>query len=359
MRVKVIVSVDGTAQDSQFDGLLSVRFKGYANTVTGALRTLDGDGIEFPNLNVERDYQSGKSDLILPDDLATNEAYTLEIYPKFSLIAAQNKVADGSLISIALDLFEEAGVYSELGQALGDWLYPSDDRGYVVPDDGLAAIALKRSGIVASTSFLKVGASPLYGLDIDAAGQKAAINGDGAIYLRDGALQPAEALRAILGTVAGDSKPCAWSLPITTSGTQAVQVTCTYPSNGTTATIRADYPDAIAGVTGKAKFNPPLVTLFLTDGSEIRRFEGFSVVDGGNARFLNNQLELWGSNYNPAPIRLQTSACFVQKGQRRSPPQRAPFQRGQSGRHSALPIRAKPSPASLTLNLTAAFMKLN
>lgn len=293
LRIKLTFSLDDVPQGSDIDGLIAYRFLGYADINTGLLRTEDSDGNEFPNLNIEKDYKSGKTDLILPDDLAPNEAYSFEIYPRFQAIEAQGNISNGSVLKAAIDLYEYAGTYSEIGQALGNWIYPTDMRGWIVPDTGLKAIALKRSGMIAASSFLKVGPTPLYGLQVNTADQQVAINGDGATYLRVGALQASEALRAIVSTVAGDGKPCAWSLPITADSNQSLNIICNYPSNGSTATIRANYPDtAIAGVTGKARLNPPLVTIFIRADGEIRKFTGFAVLDGSNQTFL---IDDWAS----------------------------------------------------------------
>lgn len=287
-RVGLSLTLNDIPQDSRWNGLLAYRFLGYAKPSDGSLRITYSDSSSFPDVGVEKPYDSNKSDLILPDDLQPGEAYALAVYPAFTPAELNGEVPNNSVLRVAPFIFSQTGSYVDIAAALGSWIYPVDDRGWVVPQLGLTATALRRSGMVKSglggRSFLKVGPTPIVELQPDTADQLIAINGNGAVYLAD-EIQSGEALRAIVGTVDGTGQASAWSTAFSVNGSQGIRVTCTYPSNGTTATIRADYPDPIAGLSGKAKLNAPFVTVYVKSGSTIKRFTGLGVVDGATQQF--------------------------------------------------------------------------
>lgn len=291
LRVGLNVTLNDVPQGDTFDGLLGVRFYGYANTTTGALRTTYTDGSDFDGAGLAQNFENRKTDLFLPDDLQPGEAYAIAVYPDFSSAELNNQVADGSVLKASPFLFAQAGEYVPGAGGWGDSIYARDDRGWVVPQLGLSAIALKRSSLVNQREAIGTGPTPLLGFTSDTPDQKVAINGNGAIYLRSGELETGEALRALVSTAAGVSVACNWSDPV--SGAGGLSITCTYPSNGTVAPIRANYPDtAIAGLTGHAKLNAPYVTIYVKDSETIRAFSGNALLDGATQTFT---LEDWSA----------------------------------------------------------------
>jgi len=280
LRVGFSVELDGVAQGDAFSGLLQTRFLGYANTATGVLRTEYASGEAFPFIGIERSYQNRKTDLLLVDDLQPGEAYAVEVYPRLLGSQINGGLPQNALIRVSPFLFSQQGSFAQVGGALGDWIYPQADRGWVVPQAGLQAIALKRSGMVQSYEFLMVGPTEVFGLLPNTAGQLIAVNGNGAIYRRPTVLDENERLRAIVSTAEGISAPSPWSAPFVLGAGQGLRVTCQYPSNGTSGVIRGNYPDPIAGMTVKAEFNPPLVGIYVRSGAQIRVFTGFAVLDG-------------------------------------------------------------------------------
>jgi hypothetical protein len=285
LRVGLTVDLDGVSQGAAFSGLLRVRFLGYANSNTGTLRTKFADGSDFPDIGLEKSYENRKTDLVLCDALLPGEAYALEVYPQFSSVQLNGGIPQNAVVRVAPFLFAQQGSFAEAGAALGDWIYPQDDRGWVVPDGGLSATSLKRSGMVQGREFLKVGPDTVHGFLPDLAGQQVVINGNGAIYRRAGVIDANERLRAIVSTASGVGTPSPWSQPTMVSGSDGLAVTCTYPSNGSKATIRGDYPDGIAGLSGKASLNAPLVTIYVQSGNEIRAFYGHVVMDSTTQTF--------------------------------------------------------------------------
>jgi hypothetical protein len=276
-RVGISILLNGIPQTEAFAGLLQVRFLGYANPVTGNRRTIDADGDTFDWLDADRGIEPGKFDLRLPDALQPGEAFAFAVYPNFTAAALNGRVPAG-VLSIAPFLYVEAGRYSELGEVFGDRLFPQNDRGFVVPRTGLSLLALSRSGSIASRTFFDQAASEVYGLQPNTANQTIAINGNGAMYVRAGTLQAGEGKRAIASTEPGETVLSPWSPATVSAG--SLRATLAYPSDGTTAQIRANYPDAIAGLTGKAKLNAPNVRIYGKLSNDIRLLGTYALIDG-------------------------------------------------------------------------------
>lgn len=290
----------------QPDGLLWGAFLGYAAPSTGGLRLASIDGDDFPDIGVEKVLENRKTDFALPDDLEPGEAYAVQIFPSFTFAQLNGRAIAKGVVRIVPALGVQFGSYNEMGKALGDWIYPTDDKGWVVPRFSFSTLVLKRSGIVNARSFLGVGAATIGGLAANQANQLIAINGNGAVY-RVNTLGQGEALRAILSTEAGVTAACALSAGVTLGGGQGILITCTYPSNGTTATIRPDYPDAIAGLANKAELNPTSICLYVKIGSTLKRFPGRGFVDGVSQAFTLND---WDAGELIGSIPASSSADF-------------------------------------------------
>lgn len=292
-RVMVAITLNDIPRSATFEGLLRCVFRGYANTSTGALRTLDGEGNPMRGINQEILFENTKTDLIFEDELAVGEAYVLDVYPNFVPAYLNNEIAQGALIKVFPTIASQAGAYTEAGDALGDRIYPQYDRGLVVPKKGASAVkVLKRSGLVNSRSFLAQPETIVSGFLANTSDQSVRINGSGAVYRGTGTQLDTEARRARIDCVAGVSAPSPWSAATGLVGSAGITVTLTYPSNGTTATIRSNYPDQlIAGLSGKAELNPLTVVIYVRaynstiDLTTIKKYSGLPVVDGVTQTF--------------------------------------------------------------------------
>ncbi|MDJ0704681.1 MAG: hypothetical protein QNJ46_15465 [Leptolyngbyaceae cyanobacterium MO_188.B28] len=286
-RIGMTVYLQNTPRSALFEGHLRLTFRGYADTVTGQLRTADGAGTPFFGLNIEQLYENKRQDLFLPDVVGSDEAYTLSVAANFRPEYFNFPIANYSILSVEPFLYNQAGARVELGWALGDWIYPVEGEcgRLCFPWENNSLIVEKGSGLVARRSFLGVGPSLVEGLPDNTSNVEIRLNGDGAVYAGVGAQLSTEVLRCTVSLEAGLSQPSAWSADIPLSGADGLDITVTYPSDGDRATIRNDYPDfAIAG-KHKGKLNPPMVTLFVEIGGEIRQFSGFALVDGPNQTF--------------------------------------------------------------------------
>jgi hypothetical protein len=282
-RVMMSITMSGIPRSALFDGLLRCVFRGYVNTVTGAIRTTTADGTPFVGVGDEILFENRKTDLIFQDDLQAGEAYALTIYPNLLPDYLNYGVVDNSVISVLPSIASQASAFCEAGDALGDQIYPVYDRGVCVPIRGAAVRCLKRSGLVNSRSFLASPASTVGGFTANTTGQQVRINDSGEVYRGSGELLSVEQIRAIVSCEAGVSVPCALSGAVNLAGGTGARITLTYPSNGSYATIRGDYPDPfLAGLIGKAQLNMPLVTVYVVSGGSgtIRRFKDLLLADG-------------------------------------------------------------------------------
>lgn len=282
-RVMIAVLLNEIPRSATFEGLLWAHFRGYANLSTGLVRTTNADGSTMRGLDTPIQFENKKTDLLFEDDLQPGEAYWLDLYPRFLPEYLNNGVVNQTRLKILCSIAPQAGAFAEGGGALGDRIYAEYDRGLCVPIVGAGVQVLKRSGLVNSRAFLAVGPTNVSPLLPNTAGQQIRINGNGAVYLGSGSVLDTEATRAVVDLLAGVSNACPLSAPVFVEGVsndQALSVTLAYPSNGTTATVRADYPDPLLAGSTKAKLNALYVTLYVSIGSVIKQFTNHLVVDG-------------------------------------------------------------------------------
>jgi hypothetical protein len=282
-RVVASVLVNDVAQSAQFDGLVLMRFLGYANTTDGTLRTALPDATPMRGVNEWKLFENNKTDFLFEDDLGPDEAYALEI--KLNLIPEYfgGLVPPNATVKIYPTIAKQAGSYSEAGRALGDLIYPEYDRALCIPLPGGGVRCLKGSGMVASRSFEAIAPENILSLAPNAT-TRILINGDGDRFAEN-PIRPklaTEAVRAIVKQIAGTSAPSNWSAPVTVTNA-GLQVQITYPN-----TIRTNYPDQlIAGLT--ASPNAPLIDIYVRIGGVIRRFtEGVIPVSGSQTVTLPN-----------------------------------------------------------------------
>jgi hypothetical protein len=265
-RVVLSVSVNDVPRSAKFEGLVLMRFLGYANTADGTLRTTLPDTTPMRGVGEWKLFENNKSDFLFEDDLQVGEAYALEI--KLNLIPEYfgGLIPPNATVKIYPTIAKQAGSYSEAGRALGDMIYPEYDRCLCLPIAGGGVRCLKGSGMVSSRSFDAVAAEDILGLAANAT-TRILINGDGDRFAESSVRPklPTEAVRAIVKKDSGSSNPSPWSNPVTLTN-QGLQISLTYPT-----TIRANYPDQlIAGQT--AQLNAPIVDIFIRIGGVIRRF---------------------------------------------------------------------------------------
>jgi len=309
LRVMIGVTLDGAPASGLLEGLLRIIFRGYVNISDGSIRTTTTAGISMLGVDQEILFENKKTDLILQDDLQPGEAYSIDIYPNLRPEFLNNQVSNHALIQISVGLALQAGSFVEGGSAQGDRIYPEFDRGIVIPRK-VGAKCLKRSGLVNSRSFLGVSPSLVVGLQPNAY-QFLYINSNGSVYLKAEAKLDTEAIRAKISTVAGVGNASPWSSPLTIGAGSGINIICTYPSNGTSGTIRASYPDPLLSGNSQGEFNCQLLTLYLRSTvasvATIKKFEGRLIVDGATQTF---QVSGWSSGVTISTVPAAPSLDF-------------------------------------------------
>lgn len=282
-RFGLSVLVNGANKSNLFRNKLKLTFRGFVDLSTGVIDTSDGASGTMAGVDEEVDFFPQKTDLLLQKGLPQGQGYLVEVRPQFNLWELNGQVGINSPVSIFLFPYAQAGNYSEVGGLFGNVVYPSGDRLLVVPGGPLAANILGGGAMVDSYSFFGSEAQIVTGLAANTGSQQITINGDGNGFRRVGTIPTSEALRALVSTESGQGVPSVASAGAVISGSSgSLSVEVGYPSTaGGVGTIRGDYPDGqVAGKTADdVSFNPPVLYLFASDGSEIRRFTA-NVVPG-------------------------------------------------------------------------------
>ncbi len=270
-------------------GLVLVKFIGFVGS-DGSVRTQDSSGRDFQNFGAFFPWTPKlTAPFITSDDLQPGEAIALAIKPFFSVAELNNEVTPDSIFGVYPVTRTQSGDYNPLGKLIPDGVvYGEADRYRVVPNTGLSYDVLSGYALVGSYDFPLKPRRTFGGLQPNTAGQKVIINGNAAVFTESPTYTPSasEGIRAIVSTVAGESVSSPdWSSYVAI--TAGATLTLSYPCDASgVGTIRADYPDVIAG-NAKGLFNVSGVNIYLQrqDTLEIRRFSGFSVVANTSQQF--------------------------------------------------------------------------
>lgn len=286
-RLGLVVTIQGEPVSQLFSGKLRTVFLGYANLTTGELNS------SMTGVGIERPWHYGKSNLHLPEDLPSGQAAAYAIFPQFGAEELDGLVPQGAVVSVNLSQFAQSGAYTEVGAISGDFIAGEGNRRRVVPDFGLGLTVLSGSGVVDSFRFLAP-ETTVGNLSANTANQIISINGNGSVFVESQSLPlpDTESIRAIVSTAAGVGSASAATSYVPVANNSRLQITVNYPSNGTTGTVRADYPDVIAA-TALGRFNPKDVVLYVQQLSTgvIRSFT-CPIVDAASQQFT---LSDWSS----------------------------------------------------------------
>ena len=244
-------NAEGVPYSNLFNNLISLRFLGYVDLVTGIIDT------DLAEVNVFKRWSTSNSGMALPEDLLPGYAAAYSVQIEFTTSSLTTLVSTGGGLSIELTREPSGGVYAPGASVLGD----SITNGLqVVPQSMLPGTATLGNYQVEFRS-----SSFFIGLVADTATQKVVIDAtpDGLVKVKTTDLIAGEYLRAIVGTTPGTQRMSQWSeISAITSNAKTIELT--YPVNEETslATIRGDYPDLIAGISG-ALFNVPQVIIYV------------------------------------------------------------------------------------------------
>ena len=276
-RVGFTVSINNQPASEEFESLLKVIFEGYVDTSTGILDIFEEDGLTpMEDLGVEKEYQFGRTDLILQKPLEPGIAYRVKIFPQFNSYELIAVPTTGTTISVVGFFFDEAGSYNDASALIGNAILSSNPNfRRIYPSEGLSVFADEGSGTVAGFFFNDIGSNVIPGIADNTGNQVIAINNNGSVYLRSSpTLESNEDLRALVSTEPGESEVSPFSSSITADSSPDLTFTVTYPT-----VISPDYDDVIKG-SNKGTFNAEQITIYVRkNSSETRVFSGFSATN--------------------------------------------------------------------------------
>lgn len=271
----ITCSDDGITELISSTGAMRVRFEGIVKNDATLDTNLLGAGLE-------RIFQNRKTNLALPRDLLTGESYAISCWFNTFPQALEDRVLAGDKIKVRPIIYDDAGSFENSGLIWGDLIIPTENPGdrlrRILPTFGLAVVAGMGSGCVDSFFFVNVPPMTISDFPLNAANLKIGISGSGRVYYLPGQVLGYEAVRAIVGTTHGIGHAGSWSAYSPVALNAGLTVTCAYPYSNGKATIRANYPDAIAGET--CDFNATHVSIYIQRQSsgEIRAFGNLPIV---------------------------------------------------------------------------------
>jgi hypothetical protein len=249
---------EGVPYGNLFNDLISLRFLGYVELATGILDT------SLSGVNVFKRWSASNSGMVLPENLLPGYAAAYSIQVQFTTTALTTLIQNGGGLTIDLVQEVSGGVYAPGASVLGD----SITNGLqIVPQYMLPGEAVLSDYRVTfrSNSFI-------IGLVADTANQKIVIDAtpDGLVRAKTTDLIEGEYLHSVVSTTPGVQRMSQWSETTVITNNS---ITLTYPVNAETglATIRGDYPDLIAGLTG-ALFNAPSLYIYV----DVMTYDGVS-----------------------------------------------------------------------------------
>lgn len=259
----------GEAHEGALTDLVKATFLGVVTLSTGVLNT----GVA--GVGTETLYKPNSRNLVIPAQVNAGQAAAFSVAMQFSASQAPT-LPTGVPYYVRFESAGTLGSYNPAGG--GDKVLPGGDLMRIVP----STLGVKRLGgqvrVAGYDSPLLTDTQDATGLDANTADQQVAINAaaGGSIRLADAGatLGSAEALRALVGTDGDTSsgfvaQNTGWSSPVSVGSGQIISVTVSHPVDSSgNATVRADYPDVIAG-NGAAEFNVPNLRVYVRKSGTI------------------------------------------------------------------------------------------
>lgn len=278
------IGITATIQDddvsSLFYNFFQVVFEGYFDRVEEEYITTTNGTTSFSYLNVEVPYAATMDNLILERDLQAEQAFQFRVFPEFDITElglVRSLLPIDAGVNLIPFLVPNQGKPTDLAELLGDVIIGNDiNLRRVYPTVGLAAFVDTGVSVIAGLIARVRSTSVAFGFQTNVANQILAINSAGNLYPVS-SLRTNERQRALISTIAGESKASTFSAQIEGNANPNITVNLNYPT-----AIRSNYDDVIAGST-KGDFNAEEIVFYVRkrnseNGSivETRRFAGFS-----------------------------------------------------------------------------------
>lgn len=270
--VDLLVSVNG-------DPLDAIALSGSIFVEVGqTFRKLDGTGEDNDLTGTQSIWYYGNNQFLFRLPMSLPRGFGVELIVSLST----DQLADGEAVIISPVVKGKYGDKDSAARFLGSCVFSGGDRLRIIPS--LSGIRrLSGSGLVATTndngviidgySFDDPDPDDLIGLAADAADQKVVISGAlggyTSIYQSGTAIPKDRAIRAIVSTVGGTAAASPWSNTIQLTSNQVLSLNIAWPCDEDgIGTIRANYPDVIAGMIAEFSAN---FYIYLEINGAIRR----------------------------------------------------------------------------------------
>ena len=308
-RIGITIRLSGLDKSSLFSDKLVFVPEGFVDLGTGELQTTLNDlTTPMSTIGTNINYQYGKNNLYIEEDLPTTQGFQFKLQLRFTAAQYASLIPEGASISFNMDFTDSAGVYQELGQAIGNIVFSDGELGRVYPGVGLNVYVGSRSGLIKNFSFPLVNGNTITNLSPNTDNQQIVINQSGNSFVGFPNIPSDSSLRALVGTVSGVTNPSTESEVTTLTANQGLIITVNHPVLNDKGIVRSNYPDVIAN-SDKGSFNPNEIVFYVrnTSTNVIKEFTGNSVVVDNTQDFT---LLDWTNATTIAEIPTQTDLAF-------------------------------------------------
>ena len=265
-------------------------------TALGKVRKLTGISTNTNITSTSAIWEYNNSNLfVVPENI--DAGYALA----FSVVFNFTELSDGDNLSFRI---YDKGLFGipepALGIIFGDGIFPVAPYCRIVPS--LSGIRrLPGEGLIEDNRFqTQTSYDTSLGIVVDTANQKVAISGVlvGQVRVRQSgeSLIGTEAVRAVISTESGIAPASNWSSPVTLAAGQQISVVVSYPCNNLgIGTIRANYPDVIAG-NSAGDFTPVRLRVEVRRSGTVYQQSNVTIVPNTTQTFIISSLGTAGSS---------------------------------------------------------------
>ena len=303
-RIVLSVRIDNKDVTDDFSGLLDIVVYGKVVTSNYSLDTTN-----MPSAGSVVSYDHFTRNILLEDDLLTDELLLLSVTPRFAATDIDTTITASVSLSLYPYFDSNISSYNEANIAIGDLIFSESDRRLVVPY-GLGVLrVLEGSGCVNLYTFRNAAAEDLTIAVSNTANQTIRIARTGVATIDIPTIS--QPRRALFSTAGRYTSASTFSTPATLTAGQAVQYTLTIEKNGDYNTINPLYNDlAIRGLQNKAKLNTDKVQIIIKSNSV---YKGFIVTIDPTLGSITGTISDWstGTTLTDTVINTYTQGLFA------------------------------------------------
>ncbi len=297
-RISLSVRVDNIDRTNDFSGLLDVVVIGKVSTTNYALSTTN-----MPSAGSVVSYDHFARNILLEDDLQTDEYLLISVTPRFSATDLDTTITPSVGLSLYPYFDTNRSAYDDNNLVIGNLIFADSDKRIVVPYGIGVLRGLNGSGCVSLYTFRDSGIEDLTVTTTNTANQSIRIARTGALSI--GTPTATQPLRALFSTVARYTKPSVFSTPTTITVGQTLDYTLTIEEK-----INAVYSDPLLrSYTGATPVNTNKVQVIIKVDSV---YKGFVVVIDPEQPTVTGTISDWsaGTTLTTMGLDARTEGLF-------------------------------------------------